>query len=243
MALDGQMSDSQCRHVRLLEWLAGFEDSVPSVAEFYEEDETRFTEARQDILALDGHGFVNQHMSIGGLGALAAMVQPRGREYLDDIASYRGDKGRRQWACRSAMVSWLYDCDATVESGRSIPWGSFIESANFFGDDFNAEEVDRGSGWLKRHGLIDGIEAAQAIGPIRAMLTAEGVRCVERFDSDVRAYLDAMEQPVAQGDTWNVTGNVQIATGDRSQQTMNINPPVNEMVLAMQGGSRLTEAV
>lgn len=157
------------------------------------------------------------------------------------------DCSGRRWACRSALVGWLIDVDAVESVARSKTWEEFSLDARSVhnGIEFPDEEVERSAAWLYRHKLIDGVTVAELDGPVRSYLTDRGVHCAERFDSDVRRYLDAMEQPQQSpaGPTFNVNAtNVQVATGDRSQQAMTVGQTADQLVLVIQGIVEMLQA-
>lgn len=175
---------------------------------------------------------------------MQASITPAGRTRAAEVRSKRYDRSGRQWACRSALVAWLHDRDASESPTRATGWdGFFVEGrATFFGDPFSVDEGDRAAALLHRHALIDGETSGQTDGPVLSYLTDGGVRCAERFDLDVRTYLEAMEQPQA-GPTFNVNAtNVQLATGDRLQQTMTVTQTSAQLVLVIEGIVQMLQA-
>lgn len=157
------------------------------------------------------------------------------------------DRSGRQWACRSALVGWLFDVDAVESMTRSKTWEEFSVGARseHNGTEFTDEEVDRAAAWLHRHKLLDGVTVAELDGPVRSYLTDRGLHCAERFDSDVRRYLDAMDQPQqpSSGPTINVNAtNVQVATGARSHQLMTVSQTSDQLVLVIQGIVEMLQA-
>jgi hypothetical protein len=220
------MSHEQSRQARLLTWLAEQDDGIFELSALYNGDEEAAL-ARRDVTALGELGLVRPVTGGGpSLATVQASITPAGRARAAELTAGQRDRSGRQWACRSALLWWLYDVDAVETMKRSKTWDGFLADtrSSYFGDPFSEQEVDRAAAWLYRHKLIDGVIPAEADGPIQAYALDEGVRCVERFDADVRRYLDAMEHappPPGGGSTYNVHAtNVQMATGDRSHQTM-----------------------
>ncbi len=242
------MAEDQTRQLRLLVWLADQGDGIYPLDEVYAGDEEAAL-ARRDVNALGAPGLVRP--SLGGgpsLGAVQASITPAGRARAGEVKARQQDRSGRQWACRSALVSWLFDVDAVESMTSSKIWEEFFlnDRSTYYGDKFTDEEVDRAAAWLYRNGLIDGVTVAEFDGPVRSYLTNKGVRCAERFDSDVRRYLDAMEQPRQPqgGPTFNVNAtNVQVATGDQSQQTMTVSQTSDQLVLVIQGIVEMLQAL
>ncbi|HEX3958316.1 MAG TPA: CHAT domain-containing protein [Trebonia sp.] len=224
---DWVMSHDQSRQMRLLTWLAEQDDGIFELSALYSGDDEADL-ARRDVGALGELGLVRPVIGGGSsLVTVQASITSAGRARAGELTAKRRDRSGRQWACRSALISWLYDIDAVETMSRSQTWSGFFTDTRsaYFGDQFSEHEVDRAAAWLYRHKLIDGATVNEADGPIRAYALDEGVRCVERFDADVRRYLDARERvlppPQGGGPTYNVQAtNVQMATGDRSHQTM-----------------------
>lgn len=235
------MSPIQVRHLKLLEYLIQQGAGIHDLAEYYDHDETRASEALADVQHLDSVGILNAVLSLGGLNGVSASLEPRGAQYVEAVQGARAGRGQRQWALRQALLDWLYDQEA-VGTSQSATWDGFYLDMRslYYGEPFSAHESDRAAAWLKRQGLIDGIDVAEAEGPVRAFVTDGGERCAERFDCDVRAYIEAKEQPVMNNTTWNVTGQqVQIATGDDAQQTINLGPTAEQIKLGLQGVAEL----
>jgi hypothetical protein len=115
-------------------------------------------------------------------------------------------------------------------------WDEFLAEprAEFLGEHFSLDEVEENAGWLYRNGFIDGPTVAEVDGPVRAHLTDRGVACVERPDGDPTRYIDGT---LSRSDTHiNVHGgNVQIATGDGSQQSMEIHAALERFELQLDG--------
>jgi CHAT domain len=224
---DWVMSHEQSRQARLLTWLAEQADGIFELGALYGGDEEAGL-AHRDVSALGELGLVRPVIGWGpSLATVQTSITSAGRARADELTARQRDRSERQWACRSVLLSWLYDIDAVETMERSKTWDGFFTDtrSTYFGDQFSRQEVDRAAAWLYRHKLIDGATVDEADGPIRAYALDEGVRCVERFDADVRRYLDLMEHaplpPQGGGPTYNFQAtNVQMATGDRSHQTM-----------------------
>lgn len=224
---DWVMSHEQSRQVRLLTWLAEQGDGIFELGTLYSGDQEAGL-ARRDVSALGERGLVRPVIGGGpSLATVQASITSAGRARADELTTMQRDRAGRQWACRSALLSWLYDIDAVETMERSETWDGFFTDtrSTYFGDQFSRQEVDRAAAWLLRHKLIDGATIDEADEPIRAYALDAGVRCVERFDADVRRFLDTVEHaplpPQGGGPTYNVLAtNVQMATGDQSHQMM-----------------------
>lgn len=127
-------------------------------------------------------GYIVPVLSTGGLDGASASLLPVGAQYVDSVRTARYSRAGRQWALRTALLDWLYDQEA-VGASQSRTWEPFdIDMRSlYFGEHFGADERDRAAAWLKRHGLIDGVEVDQAEGPVRAFVTDEGETCAERL--------------------------------------------------------------
>ncbi len=238
---DWCMSGMQVRHFKLLEYLSTQGEGIHDLAEYYAHDQARTTEAFEDVQHLGHAGLVDPVLSMGGLDGVSASLPPSGKQFVAEVRSARLGRADRQWALRGALLDWLYDQEA-VGASQSRTWEAFDLDMRslYYGESFRAGERDRAAAWLKRHGLIDGIEVAEAEGPVRAHVTDEGELCAERFNCDVKAYVESKEAPSMGTTTWNVTGKqVQIATGDGAEQTINLGPTLEQIKLGLQGVAEL----
>ena len=111
------------------------------------------------------------------------------------------DRSARQWACRTALVAWLFDIEAVESMTRAKAWDEFFLDARSMheGVKFTDEDVDGCATWLHRHGLIDGVIVDRFNGPVLSYLTDRGIHCADRFGADIRGYVGAMEQPRQSG--------------------------------------------
>lgn len=240
MAHDWMLTKDELRQMRLMVWLVEeAEGDVPDPSGYYKDDEL-YGLARKDLLSLEARGWVRPWFSGGGaLTSLSVAVESAGRSAAGTLRQTWNDRGKRRLAARTALVAWLYDQDATETMSAAVSLQGIHVSpyAAFYGDLFSVEEIDRASAWLKRHELIDGVPVAEADGPVRAYLTDAGVRCAEHFASDATAYVEAQRsQQTGQGQTvWNVNGQVQYATGDHSQQVINVGHTAEDLAVALRG--------
>jgi hypothetical protein len=238
MAADWEMSESEFRRLHLLEWLIAQPEAVSNVGPFYSNDGEMSEQARIDVQALADRGYVQAVLTMDGLAGVAAMVTAGGHVAEDEVRRLRADRQSRIWACRMALLLWLFDQDASVDSGKTVTLEGFFltERSLFWGDQFTLDDLDRANAYLLRHGFIDGVRAAQAVGVIRAMLTDDGLQCIERFGGDVRACVTAKEQALRSSISMNVSGhNVQVAAGDSNQQTMTVTQTADDVVNAISG--------
>lgn len=238
MVADWEMTESEFRRLHLLEWLIAQPDAVPHVGPFYSDDDEMSEKARVDVQTLADRGYVQAVLAMGGLAGVAAMVTAGGHVAVDEVRRRRVDKQSRIWACRTSLLLWLFDQDASVDSGKTVTLERFFltEHSLFWGDQYTIEELDRANAYLLRQGFIDGVRAAQAVGLLRAMLTDDGLQCIERFGGDVQAFQTAKEQAQRSSISMNVSGhNVQVAAGDSNQQTMTVTQTADEVVNAICG--------
>lgn len=244
--MDWRLTAHEIRLFRLLVWLVEQDNgsSITAVAPFYDNDESRANQARDDVRDLEDRGFVRPVIGGGGcLGTISAMVEPAGRSTAGRLQREWRHQPARRAACRSALVAWLYDVDATETPNNAVTWDDFpgTEHGSFYGDRFTADELDRAAAWLQRRDLIQGTAIAERQGPITGYLTDRGVTCAEQYACDVNAFVHAADMEQRAGATFNVNGqNVQVATGNQSQQTITIGQTAQDLALALRG---LTEMV
>lgn len=217
----------------------GRPDALLGIAEFYGEDDAQEALAREDVRALEERGWVRPHFGGGaGLDTIDVLVLPSGRSFASELAQTWRDKPARRNACRVELLAYLYDSDALGSAQNSVDWGGIFRSGHgtFYGDVWTADEVDAAAGWLQRHDLIGGVQAAEFQGPVRAFLTDEGETCVERYNGDPVSYLERQSGAQAGGVTFNVNGqNVQVASGDHVTQVQNLAQTTQELALALRG--------
>jgi len=251
MSRDWCLSAQQLRLLRLLEYMADESGTFLHLEGFYDHDEARAGEAFEDVEHLNQRGMVDKVLTMGGIQGAAASLKPGGREHVAAIRAARRNRAARNWACREAMHSWLYDQEA-VGPTASITWTAFDLDLRslFYGEPFRADERDNAAGWLQRQGLIDGVNMAEVQGPVSSYVTDEGERCAERFGCNVKEYQESKEAPSMGNTTWNVTGHsVQIATGDHATQVAQLGPEIEQITLALDGllelasGSGVDDAV
>lgn len=235
MGRDWQMNEEELRLTKLLEWIFDTGEPDPNVMAFYGDDERSTRSAYEDVAHLAAQGLANDSST---MGEASASLTPHGRSVVAEIRSRRSDRAARQAACRSSLVSWLYDQDACDDATRAVSWQGFFLDARswFYGDAFTNDEVDRAAGWLQRQGLIGGSTVEEAVGPMNGYLTDDGVTCATEFDADPAAYLDARARSGSGGITVSGIsgGNVQIA-GHQAQQTMTVGTDATQVALMIRG--------
>lgn len=98
---------------------------------------------------------------------------------MEQIRSARVGRPRRLWACRSAMLSWLYDRGAVGSHSQSVTWDLFDADGRcrYYGEPFKTDERTAAAAWLQRNGLIDGYNAPEIDGPFQSFVTDAGERC------------------------------------------------------------------
>lgn len=189
---------SEIRRVHLLEWIAeasvGHPERYINVKAFYDgrsdQSKNDFGVARTDFAALVQERQIMDGSGIGGIESMAAMLAPQGHDFLEQLRARRAKKGQRRTACRDAMVAWLYSADATNRVRRSIrhrmledpQYGIWLAAL------FDPVDLADAALWLQDKGLVDGLGADQATGPLQLYLTSPGIACAERFNSDTRRY-------------------------------------------------------
>lgn len=244
--MEWRLTEHETRIFRLLVWLVDQDkgNSIIDVGPFYDDDETRANQARDDVHDLEDRGFVRPVFGGGGsLETISALVEPAGRSTAGKLRQEWRHQPARRGACRSALVAWLYEIDATETPDNAVPWDDFqaTEHGSFYGDPFTEDDVDRAAGWLQRRSLIDGTNVAERQGPVTGYLMDRGVTCAEQYGCDVNAFVHAADMEPRVGATFNVNGqNVQVATGSQSQQTISIGQTAQDLAVALRG---LTEMV
>jgi hypothetical protein len=224
---------SEIRRTQLLEWVA--EESVArpgvyaEVKAFYDarpdQSENDSGVARDDLASVAEARFILDGSGMGGIEALAVMLTTQGHDFVERLRARRANKGQRRTACRDAMVSWLYAADAT-NSNRAVIRELMLDDPQhgiWLASPFARADLADAAAWLREQGLVDGVEVDQDPGPIVLRLTARGIACAERFDSDTRRYQEGrMER--RSGPTVNIGNNhgpLQVA-GDNAHQVQQL---------------------
>jgi hypothetical protein len=123
----------------------------------------------------------------------------------------------RRYACRQAMLLWLYAAEATY--GRPLVSADIHETSLGFihGDEFTEEEVHNSVAYLQQQGLLT-IHSESSL----MMISADGSDCVERHQASITKFLESRTMsgqsinngPVIYGDAngaqlvWNNHGDV-----------------------------------
>jgi hypothetical protein len=246
------MSEDEAQLIRLLDWIASRSESsdyVP-VIDFYG-DSGDIGRAFADLTALENAGLVNFTKTLGSLAAVQARITSAGRAKVGEWKEQRENRSLRQWACRSALISWLYKVDAVGSPRKQQPWAGFLTDAGslYYGFQFTLSDMDDASGWLNRNGLIGGVDTAQRYGPVKAYLTDAGESCADDFNGDVRAYRDAMSR-TSPGNRVSFTvggdlnaGQMQVVGGDSGPQTISVTHTTEGLALAVQGMADIIKAL
>jgi hypothetical protein len=224
---------SEIRRVQLLEWIA--EEAVDrpgqyiEVKAFYDsradQSENDFDVARADLAYLAGTRLILDGSGIGGIESMAAMPEPQGHDFLEQLLARRANKAQRRAACRDAMVAWLYAADATNTLRLALRDRMLddLQHGMWLAAPFDSTDLADAAGWLQDEGFVDGVGADQAIGPLQLYLTGPGIACAERFDSDTRRYQEE-RMGHRSGPTvtiGNNSGPLQVA-GDHAKQTQQV---------------------
>jgi hypothetical protein len=234
-------SASEIRQVHLVEWLAQHPENSGvdvTVEEFYrdlpDQAQNNFDTAYGDLRLLEERCLIDLFPAMGGIRALHVRVKYGCRDFATEVRAKRENKGRRRTACRDAMVDWLHALDAVTASPEMPATEAMLQDPQhgiWFAQPFTPADLDQAAAWLHEEGLVGGITAEEAGGPILLHLTDEGVRCAEDFKADTVGYSAAKRQPTTSGPSVQIgtnSGPFQVA-GDYAQQVQNIGANVDEL--------------
>ena len=128
-------------------------------------------------------GSVGAYRAVGSPGIGSDLVRCLGSTGCPTARALRRE---RRAACRDALLEWLYE-----QPGQVPAVGPFLADtrAYFFGDRFTEDEANEALDHLGEVGLAKGISAAWGGSLLRPEVTADGKICVERYDSNVGAWL------------------------------------------------------
>ena len=164
------------------------------------------------ILLLAEHGFISASSPTSDLAVtdLGAQTVRERREQLRDPLV-------RRYACRQAMLLWLYAAEETY-SGPLVSADIYETSLGFVhGDEFTEEEIHNSVAYLEQQGLVT-IHSESSLMTI----SADGSNCVERHQASIMKFLESRTMsgqsiyngPVIHGDAngaqlvWNNQGDV-----------------------------------
>jgi hypothetical protein len=135
---------------------------------------------------LDQNGLLEQPEDQPLEGRTVAL-SPLGHGQTQTWDAIRQRRASRAMACRSALLDWLYD----NELCQSALGHDLLEDVRgyFYGIPFTVADVDEAREFLGREGLIEGIHI-DVTDYLRPVPTSQGKICVERYGSDVAAFLD-----------------------------------------------------
>jgi hypothetical protein len=255
MSDDSWSAPDEIRRLKILVGLADPANRGHSVVAFFLNERGGWISsdvgvmARQDLRYLAAQGWIEEQRewdkrATGGINPSQANVSitEAGRSKVKEIWEGRASKPARVAACRSSLLWWLYSQDA-IGPSRSLGEESFFSDRRsvYCGQQLSHGEFLAAHGWLQRRGLVDGTDPDEVEIPIRIYLSDAGVSCIERYDGEADKYLEAMEQKQPSqhspsGPVINIHGGqVQMATGDYSQQTMNVGLAAEQLVLVING--------
>ena len=246
--------DSKVRQAELVEWLVSEvadKDSIAgwdiSVEAFYQaqmpgqSDHAVYEIAMDDLKALKRASLVELQQALGGLRAVHVQATPRARDQAEQWREIRANMRLRQWACRDALVDWLYGQDAVTDMPPFPVIDRMLADRRhglWFAAPFTVADLDEAAAWLERHGLIKGPKIDQRSGPVHAYLTDAGVSCAADFDCRTDAHVDAQRRTPLSGPTVNIhggnSGPFQVA-GDGAQQVQNIGVSADDLRLMIAG--------
>ena len=177
-------------------------DMPPLVGQLLEEVITLLGER-----GLISAGTPTSDLAVTDLGART--VTERRKQLRDPVV--------RRYACRQAMLLWLYAAETTY--GRPLVSADIHETSLGFihGDEFAEEEVDNSVAYLQQQGLLT-IHSESSLMTI----SADGSDCVERHQASITKFLESRTMsgqsiyngPVIHGDAngaqlvWNSHGDV-----------------------------------
>lgn len=222
---------TEIREAQLIEWISEQSpDQFISVQQFYENLPDPWTNswdvAYADLQRLERQSLVKQSTSMGGMSGLRIHQFQGARAAAEEMHAMRSDKRTRRQACRDAMVDWLHALDATRPDEMANRDDMLADPRHgiWFAQPFSDTDLDEAAAWLKRNGLVDGVEVAEASGPIKLYLTDVGIECAEAFQSHADSYIDALRQAPADGPIFNIGSNsglFQVA-GDNARQVQSV---------------------
>ncbi|MBB4702267.1 hypothetical protein [Sphaerisporangium siamense] len=157
-------------------------------------DVPRLLEHAESIIhGLDSRGVISVARSVGGWVNFGLAITPDGKREAQRVRRRRADIAARRAACRIALLRWLYGQDAKVETpSMANAEHFFLDCLSFFwGEQFQAGEVDRAAARLREDKLITGGESWGGHTP-RAQITSRGIDCVEQDQGDIAAYMGRM---------------------------------------------------
>lgn len=253
---------SRIRQTQLIERLVSDvadKDSVAgwdiSVESFYEaqmpdqSDGAVYETAIGDLKALKRAHLIEYQQSIGGgLRAVHVQITQRARDHVEHLGELRANKRLRRSACQDALVDWLYGRDAVTDMPPFPVVDQMLADRShglWFAEPFTADDLDKASAWLERHGLIKGPKWDQNSGPVHAYLTDAGISCATDFNCRTDAYVDAQRRAPGSGPVVTIHGDnigpFQVA-GDDAHQIQNIGASADDLRLMTAGIAEIVRA-
>jgi hypothetical protein len=256
MGEDSATAQDEIRRLKILFWLTDPANRAQSVLACYLNKRGGWIASdiqamvRQDLHYLMAQGWIEEDergwqksvsKSIDVSGA-RVIITEAGRSKTEEMRAELASKPARVASCRSSVLWWLYYQNAIGPSQSLSENNFFLDKHSVYcGQQFSQGELLAAYGWLNRKGLVDGTDPDEARTPILIYLTDSGVSCIERYDGATDSYLDAVaqQQPSSRSQSGPVInihgGQVVMATGDYSQQTMNIGSAAEQLVLVIDG--------
>jgi hypothetical protein len=223
-----RLNNDARRQLGLMEWLSAEGSGGHDVGPFYAKHAEQFDVLRDDLRQLESLGFLEVYFAGGMVGR--GTLTPTGRAYVEDIRRRRGHRMDRRSACRSTLLSWLSQKGADSDASRTSWEGLSEDELNdFYGERFTQDEIDQAAASLKSLGYIDGLTVEETARPVVAWLTDIGLECVDQYDGDLTRLMADRGARHGSGTTVVNFGYAQIATGDGSNQQLEINVAVTEV--------------
>jgi hypothetical protein len=195
---------------------------------FYADIDHSFSIVVEDVNDLKARGLITGF--VAGGGNASASLTAAGRTWVEDLRSKRASAADRRWVCRTAILQWL-DNEGAIRPTRDGNWDRFLDdpASNFFGSEFNEEDIESAGEWLWKQGFVDGLEIDALARPLQPHLTAKGQDCVERFGGNPRRYDEAPRSAGGASVQVVLGGNNQFSTGERSVQVMNVGMTLDDV--------------
>jgi hypothetical protein len=239
--------DQEIRRIRFMDWLLACETDKPgdpaTVGEFFGGDGYPPGERDQQIwrglirgLRDDGFIYLGESMDFW---SGSAWLSDAGRKDVEERRARRADRAARDAACRTAVVKWLDRLPRRATGPADMtPFFSDENKLKYYeGLPFELEEVDDALRYLKKRGLVGGVDVAENRGrPLQPHLEEDGMDCVSAFDGDVGRYLRRNEGRGVQNNVstyfgGDVSGSpISIASAGNVTQTINSGAGAGDIV-------------
>jgi hypothetical protein len=169
---------------------------------------------------------INEH---SGLSRTVGTLTLSGIRYVNAQRARRNDPVQRRTAARDGLLRWLHEQDPDGDGWTDTEQVLTSGHSWFEGSRLTADEIYRAAEYLKRNGLIDGIEVAEFRGPVKCQITFDGQECMER-GGNVANYIGGRRTATSittSIGTINNSGAMAIGSTDNTQHvSANVDPTV-----------------